>query len=137
MKNKTAQFCLRSAWKHLEVGILLALAATAWGTPYNVWTSVRLDLTGISVEGKSHQLPNREIAEYECEFTTKTGDVIHGRIIGGALAPKIFVYLPNNTGVFKVKGSGHGVQSTVSVFSILSIWQLSIGIIHLLGCRKI
>lgn len=132
-KHFTATIPAKSpAWSHLVVGILLAVAAGVWGTQYNVLTSIKLDLFGLTAHGKSSLIPNREIAEYTCEFTTGTGAVIRGRVGSWApkrgISPEVFVYLPDSPDVYKIKGSGRGTQVTVLVFLILSLWQIITGL---------
>jgi len=124
-----------SAWSHLVVGIFLAVTAAVWIGQYDVWTSTKLDLFGLTAHGKSSLIPNREIAEYTCKFTTATGEVIRGRVGNWApkrgLGPEVFVYLPDNPDLYKIKGSGRGAQITVLVFLILSLWQIITGLVCL------
>lgn len=122
-------------WKHLAAGILLAVTAEIWALQYNVWTSIKLDLFGIPAYGNSTPVPGREIAEYECEFTTSKGEVIRGRVYGG-YEPNIFLYLPENPHIFKPKGSGHGVQGFVVVLFLLALWQFIIALVSLSHRRK-
>ena len=110
-------------WAHLAVGILLAIAAAVWGVQHDVWNSTKLDMFGLTAHGKATLVPNREVAEYDCEFMTMTGQVIQGRLSHSS-EPSVFVYLRNNPQVFKVKGSGRGAQVVVGILLILAGWQV-------------
>lgn len=116
-----------SPWRHFLVGVLLIGAAITWGVQFRTLEITKLDLLGITVPGEASLIPNREIAEYDCTFTTRTGEIIHGRKLRGP-KPSAFVYLPENPRVFKVKGEGRGTQLGLVIFSLLGIWQIVSGI---------